>query len=291
MSLFVHQISNVVAWAIPRHGPADNNRMSFKISVPDIAERIEAVPEITNWFTDIVVTYAITGRIGLRFNRLLPPGYLKLSLLLGTSLEYFVLGHEYAHIISGDLDATTTRKGVMPATKADVLVYSWQQELMADLLGMIVSLRACRDHEEIDTEIAFLGIILFFDVLDVMDRAVALLQTGDENARQLGSHPPSDLRRQRLREAQAKFAESLPADDAEPARRSLELAEIQTEIIRLLWERTRPILLDLYQRGVPAAPTWRTILKETGDEPTPAPQSAPEPKQARRRGLRWGGSR
>ena len=44
----------------------------------------------------------------------------------------------------------------------------------------------------------FSGIGLFFDALDVMDRAVALLETGDETARQLGSHPPSGRRKQLL---------------------------------------------------------------------------------------------
>lgn len=72
--------------------------------------------------------------------------------------------------------------------------------------------------------------------------------------------------------------------------KALVLDEVQGEIIRLLWERSRSILLDLHRCGVPAAYTWRTIAKETGDELAPAPQSAPAPTQARRRGLRWGRS-
>jgi hypothetical protein len=115
-------------------------------------------------------------------------------------------------------------------------------------------------------DFGFLGIGLFFDALDVMDRAVALLETGDENARQLGSHPPSDLRKQRLRDFLPQLGGGNPAN-AERVRATLVLEEVQGEIIRLLWERTRPILLDLRRRGVSAARTWRTIPKETGDEP------------------------
>lgn len=132
-----------------------------------------------------------------------------------------------------------------------------------------------------------MGIGLFFDALDVMDRAVALLQTGDENARQLGSHPPSDLRKQRLRNSLPQVCDPASAKSVQDA---LFVAEIQGEIIHLLWERTRPILQDLRRRGVSAAHTWRTIPKETGDEPAPAPPSALAPKQACRRGLRWGRS-
>ncbi|MFF6954695.1 hypothetical protein ACFZAD_39605 [Streptomyces iakyrus] len=129
----------------------------------------------------------------------------------------------------------------------------------------------------------FLGISLFFDALDVMDRAVALLQTGDEHARQLGSHPPSDMRRQRLR----AFLPTM-ADD-ERTQSALALADIQGEIIRTLWERTRPKVLNLHRRGVPAAHTWRTIPKETRD-PAPEPQSAPPSKQVSRSRRRWGRS-
>lgn len=291
MPLFVDQIGSMVAWALPLDGPADTNGwVSFKISVREMTERIEAVPKIADWFADVVVTYAVTGRIGLRFNSLLPPGYAKLALTLKNSLTYFVLGHEYAHVILGHLDTTAARKGVLPATEAETLVYSWQEELEADLVGMILSLNASINHRKLDFGLSFLGVGLFFDALDVMDRAVALLQTGDENARQLGSHPPSDLRKQRLRESLSKMAEADPANYAEPVRAALELDEIREEIIRLLWERTRPILLDRHRRGVPAAHTWRTIPKETGDEPAPAPPSAPAPTQARRRGLRWGRS-
>jgi hypothetical protein len=100
-----------------------------------------------------------------------------------------------------------------------------------------------------------------------MDRPVALLQTGDESARQLGSHPPSDLRKQRLCGFLPALGGSEPAN-AGRVQAALLLAEIQTEIVRMLWERTRPILLDLRRSGVPAAHTWRTIPKETM-EPAP----------------------
>jgi hypothetical protein len=283
---FIHEISSLLAWAMPRDPTADENgKLAFKLSARDVAERIEDVPEIVDWFADIVVTYAVTGRIGSRF-RPLPPGHNNFALLLQASITYFVLGHEYAHIISGHLRTVVSRKGVLPATEAEALVYSWRQELDSDFLGMILSLNAGIDHGESDFSTTFLGIGLFFDALDVMDRAVALLQTGDENACQLGSHPPSNLRKQRLRESLSKLAEANP----EGVRTALAVEEIQTEIIRLLWERTGPILLDRRRRGVPAAHTWRSIPKETGDEPTPAPQNAPEPRQARRRGRRWGRS-
>jgi len=128
---------------------------------------------------------------------------------------------------------------------------------------MCLSINACIEHNSMDIFGGFLGIVLFFDALDVMDRAVALLETGDENARQLGSHPPSDLRKQRLRDLLPQLG-GKPAN-AKRVETALALAEVQGEIIRLLWERTRPILLERHRRGESADPRWRTIPKEIGD--------------------------
>lgn len=268
MPLFASKLSKAVAWAIP-HGPTDaNGMMAFQVSVPGVTERIEADPEVADRFADIVVTYAVTGSLKEAGHHLVPPGYLNFAAILRDSLEYFVLGHEYAHILLGDLDTTAARKGVLPAGEAETLAYSWQQEFLADWLGMGLSINAGIEHNNSDIWAGVSGIGLFFDALDVMDRAVALLQTGDENARQLGSHPPSDLRKQRLRDFVPQLAGGNPAN-ADRVQRALGMADVQGEIIRLLWERTRPILLDLRQRGVPAARTWRTIPKETTDEPAP----------------------
>lgn len=71
------------------------------------------------------------------------------------------------------------------------------------------------------------------------------------------------MRKGRLR----YFLPRLTGDDpagAERLRSALTPAEDVEQIIGLLWDRTRPQLLDLRRRGVPAARTWRTIPKETG---------------------------
>ena len=285
---FAGKLSKAVAWAIPYDGE------TFEMSVDAVTERIKANPDVVAYFAAIVVTYAVTGSL----NQTDDPQPMRLGYhffadkILSNSLHYFVLGHEYAHILHGHLETTATRKGAW-ATEAEALAYSWQQELDADRLGMMMAINAYIEYEEVfvyrDISGGFSGIALFFGALDVMDRAVALLETGDENARQLGSHPPSDMRMQHLRGHLPKLGGDQPAG-VKMVQEALKRAEIQQEIIRLLWEWTRPLLLGLHRRGVPAARKWRTIPKETGDEPALAPPSAPAPKHARRPGWRWGRS-
>lgn len=118
------------------------------MSVSDVTERIEADPEVADRFAKIIVNYAVTGNLDEAGRHLMPPGYSDLAMMLSKSLEYFVLGHEYAHILIGHLDTTAVRKGVLPATDADALAYSWQQELDADLLGMTLSIGTYIEHEK-----------------------------------------------------------------------------------------------------------------------------------------------
>ncbi|HEX5120528.1 MAG TPA: hypothetical protein VFW65_35565 [Pseudonocardiaceae bacterium] len=265
---FARQISQVVAWAMPRD--SSTGATSFKIDRDNPTRQINAVPEIAAWFADIVVTYAATGQASLREHSL-PPGHRELARILDLSLMYFVLGHEYAHVMLGHLDTTPVRKGVLPVTDVEVLKYSWRQESQADLFGTILSINARTAAHQVDFGTSFLGVSLFFDALEVMDRAVALLQTGNEHARQLGSHPLPGLRKQALRKDLSMLADADPARMAAPVRRALLLDETQSEIIRLLWERTRPLLLDLHRTGVPPAASWRTVPTPDADPPAPAP--------------------
>jgi hypothetical protein len=274
MPAFARQISNVVAWAMPRDD--STGRASFKIDRHNPTKQIDAVPDIASWFANIVLTYATTGRTSLREHPL-PAGHRELAQLLHQSLLYFVLGHEYAHIMVGHLDATPVRKGVLPAPDAEVLAYSWQQESQADLFGTILSINARAGQRTLDFGMAFLGISLFFDALEVMDRAVAVLQTGDEHARQLGSHPLPGLRKEGLRKDLSMMADADPKRMGDPVRRALALDEAQSEVIRQLWERTKPLLLDMHRHGLPVAPTWRTVAT---DQPATDRAVAPRPPAA-----------
>ncbi|HEX7160978.1 MAG TPA: hypothetical protein VF223_07045 [Trebonia sp.] len=275
MLLFTHHLSSALALAAPRSESADSSDgVAFTWDRQDIGGRIKAHPEIADRFADIVATYARTGRVGLGYGGAgdrLPLGYSALAHVLNISLSYFVLGHEYGHIVLGHPDMPAPDVMAKTAAAAGIEVpanftqaYLWAQEWDADLLGMKLALTAGINYGRLDLPTTFMGVGLFFAAMDVMDRAVALLQTGDENASQLGSHPPSDSRRRQLREALAKMADDELAHDARKVEIALELDEAEAETIRLLWERTRPVLADLHRRGVAAARTWRTIPKETG---------------------------
>ncbi|MEU1546187.1 hypothetical protein [Nocardia sp. NPDC005745] len=281
MEEFWRKLSAAVAWAIPRGPVHDGHLRDYQLGVSGVTERIESDPDVLARFVDAITGYAVTGR----FDRtesyaMLPPGYLNFANMLGQSLENFVIGHEYGHILFGHLHKTAPSRGVLPIDDVSTLTYSWKQELEADFIGMGLAIN-CADAYPV--ELSFLGISLFFDALDVMDRAVSLLETGDENVRQLGSHPPSYLRRRRMRESLEQLARVDGTDEREKAERfraALKNAEIQADVVRLLWERTRPRLLELRERGVRPARTWRTIAKEAPTLDPPLDPGSLHPDEA-----------
>ncbi|HEX3784180.1 MAG TPA: hypothetical protein VHX38_31365 [Pseudonocardiaceae bacterium] len=288
LPLFIEQICGTVARAMPSY-PAAPGKMSFKLSVPDVTEWIAAHPEIGAFFANLIVGYAVDGRIrpDPTVYRTMAPDHRRFAGLLRESVRYFILSHEYAHIMMGHLDTTATRRGVLPAADAESLDYSHGQEAEADSMGTMLALNACVDHAKLDHAMAFLGVGLYLDVMDMMDRAVAFLGTGNENLRQIGSHPPAAQRKRSIRRMLSIMVDAGGGDlVAEKFRTALAMEEIQAEIIRLLWERTRPVLLDLRQRGVRPARKWLIVPTETADatdttgttkatdNPAPAPRPA-----------------
>lgn len=265
MPSFAYQFCKLMTWALPRGEDAGNGQVTLQMSPELVAGRIAEEPRIAEWFTNLVVAYARTGQVaGTPGNETaMPPGYFKMAGRLASALEHFIVGHEHAHILMGHLEKAGTRKGVLPVADVETLAYSWQQELDADMLGAAFAINAGIQYDEGTMTDGFWGITIFFDAMEVMDRAVALLQTGDEQARQLGSHPPSYLRKQRLREFLPKMGGDDAAGQAQVST-ALGVTGVQEKITDLLWERARPRLEQLRKAGVAPAPIWRSIPKEAG---------------------------
>ncbi|XVU28150.1 hypothetical protein ACQPZJ_14230 [Actinoplanes sp. CA-054009] len=242
MPLFASKLSKAFAWAIPREQDSDGMH-HFRISGPDVAARLDGDPSIAERFGEIVLHYAAYGVLDDTKHHLLPEGWFNLASILRDGLEYFVLGHEYAHVICGHLDKAESRRGVLPIEDVEALAWDWRQELEADTLGTVMALNAM-GSEGVDTSTAFMGVSLFFDAMDVFDRAVSLLLTGNEQTHQVGSHPPAALRKRQLAQHRSGAAAAVG------------------DVVEALWQRAWPRILALHKRGTRPAPVWRAIPKE-----------------------------
>lgn len=255
---FIAILSEDFVLALPKRRFADTEGYAFQFSGRGVADRINANREIADRFIEHVLLYVATGSLkGARpyFPKLSRAGF---SAGLRKAMTYFILGHEYAHVLLGHLDHPT-RKSRSLVTGIEALDFSWRQEYDADSDGMFASINAGTDRG-ISISTSVLGICLFFDLIDLTGRAIALLGCGDENAYRLGSHPPALLRWNQLSDQLSELADRDP-DNAESIRIALEQTKLQGDVINILWQCVRPVLLDLRERGVKVAPSWRANLK------------------------------
>ncbi len=251
MFLFALLLSKAVARALPLTS-RDGEWLGFSVEQGAIEERIDSDESVPRRFTEVVLAYATTGRPGdaPRYVEDGPRGVIAGH--LREALELFVLGHEYGHVVAGHLTAAAGRTALLPGEGVEALEYSWRQEHEADIYGSLLSTAAMQTVKRLDAGLSYWGSDLFFSAMDVMDRAVSLLRTGDETRQTIGSHPPAGQRRAVLRDTLRRQL------GEEHANRVVSLGELLERVVAALWERTRPAVLAARAAGTRAAPTWHT---------------------------------
>jgi hypothetical protein len=214
----------------------------------DIAQLPTAINLRTaDYFTEAVIKFAATGNLSDIHPLPLDPGHTQLAEALITSIEYFIVGHEYAHIILGHLSDTGPKDD---APTAEVEAIQWDNEFNADAVGLMLALTAA---EQFDYATSFAAVGIFFETLDVVDRAVSLLQTGRDSSRnRLGTHPPANLCRQHLQRFLPKVA-GVDTRVAEQLDVALQIELRFAAIINALWQQAQPYLIQLHTSGIPAS--------------------------------------
>jgi hypothetical protein len=247
--LFALLLSKALARAFPVT-PGDEPGLHFSTDLQTIQRRIDEDPSVVGRFADVVLAYAVHGRPGAAQQYLPEPAYAQLSDILRESMEAFVLGHEYGHVVAGHLTGAQAVSRALAADEVDEIDFAWDQEYEADTLGVLLSLTAMNRERQVDASLSFWGADLFFSAMDVMDRAVSLLRYGDETLTVLGTHPPSPNRRAVIRAALHQFLEP------EQARAAVQLADALQATTEMLWARTRGYVVAASQRGATADPRW-----------------------------------
>jgi Zn-dependent protease with chaperone function len=136
-------------------------------------------------------------------------------------MEYFILGHEYGHLISGHLKEADGAEA-LPGVQADALVYSRKQELEADVFGVIVGTACMRHLRKVDIAMSFWGADL-------------------------------SVRRSQARSALAEILE-----DKTQLESITKFADIVSAVAQELWAHTRPFIEQLWKERISAWDRWQT---------------------------------
>lgn len=230
--------------------------VAFDYSVDAVSTRLRDDADVRQRLLAPIIAYAVYGNLEEVPPFTLGSPHVVFDNMLRVSMECFVTGHEYGHLMAGHLDSV--RPYVNPQELADAgdTMHSWGRELVADLLGIRLAMPAAMTALSVDPSVPLQGAVLFFLMLDLMDRAVSFLDTGAERRKQIGSHPPATERLVNLLSALPSMFAAHDPDIFQPA---ILGAEQLMRLGDVFWNVCRPRLEVGREMGFRPWPGWRLL--------------------------------
>ncbi|MCA9828630.1 MAG: hypothetical protein KC444_09655, partial [Nitrosopumilus sp.] len=99
--------------------------------------------------------------------------------LLATFMEYFLMGHEYSHIMLNHLGTPQNKIKSPNFENVEELEYSKEAEIEADLKGLELTINSMSE-KGYDISKSFIGCDLYFSFYDLLMRGRSILEHGDE---------------------------------------------------------------------------------------------------------------
>jgi hypothetical protein len=176
---------------------------TFSLRIPDIEKCISENSQIVDRFQDLMKSYLIGGKSSAAERYILEDLYNTPALILRRSMELFIMGHEYSHILAGHLDHRQIVPRSLVEHQVNEIKYLWEQEHQADILGSSLAILAMKRYEKVDFAFSYWGADIFFTALDTIEKGKIILSTGEKNyiyqIEEHSSHPPPLSRRGMLR--------------------------------------------------------------------------------------------
>jgi hypothetical protein len=232
---FAHQLSKVAASVFP---PIDLRRGWFSKDF-DIAAATKANPEVLNQFNRILRAYVVDGDSRSIAWYPVDDAHRPAAGILLRSLELFVLGHEYGHVL------VKSEAGLGPPPPNSRLREAWDREYGADRVGLSLMNAVTRD-----LPLTFWGPVQFFSGMEAFRRALSILRTGEVDPGTSGDHPPPLVRAQNLR---AVVRESMPGAEAEKA---IHLADQLDAFWGRLWQMSEERWIAMHKQKVKPSLIW-----------------------------------
>ncbi|MFF9806049.1 hypothetical protein ACF1G5_13105 [Streptomyces coeruleorubidus] len=240
--------SKIMAMSFPHiNDPGKNGFLSFSADPSEVIANIENSPYISQRFRQLILAYLTEGSPGRAPAYILEQPHMSMAQILYNSMELFVMGHEYGHIIAGHLDGIDRSAAALGSKEVQIVARNWKQEHEADALGMRLAITA-KQEEGFDIPMSFWGADFFFTCAEVVEKGLSVIETGQEGNVQMGSHPPPNRRRKVIR--------AILRQESDSAAAAIQLADILDSITKYLWESTKPLLMKLHERHISVSQNW-----------------------------------
>ena len=250
---FANLMCKAVAMSFPEIESEKEGGLRFSTDPDDVKKMLRDKPEIARRFLDAVSAYLVHGHPHHAQPYAAPRGAMYVGSILRDSMETFVVGHEYGHVVAGHLGAATSRCAMVADVDVETISTDWMQEFEADALGL-ESMLGVRQAAGYDLAMSFWGADAFFGCIDVVERAISILEYGEERPWVADTHPPTKERRRFQREMIKLSLPNEPAVD-----RALDLAAHLETAIDSLWAMVRPAFLAMHRDGLRPTAGWRAV--------------------------------
>jgi hypothetical protein len=252
---FFFLFSKAIAQAFPTVDDG-NGKLKTDLSTEAIKNHVGKNPDVGTRFIQAVGGY-LMGRPSSAPQYFASTLHNLISDYFINSLELFILGHEYGHVVAGHLSSDTPTAAMIPSSSnsPEALEFSWNQEYEADLYGAVLSIAAMnakysegegsvlRFAEGEGGVLRFAGSELFFGAVDIVDRAMSTIAFGHPESRRLSfTHPPALERRLTIRRSLPKIM------SREAATLIVDMGEAIEDAIEALWQEAMPEFLKVYER-------------------------------------------
>ena len=256
---FAYLIGKVLSQALEY--PDDGT--SFSIPTDPVEDIVSSHPEMVRRFRHLLGAFVISGHPGFSRPYVIgaPPSYL--ASRQAKCMLAFLVGHEYGHVIAGDLDPALAVHTSILAANVDEITFSHQKEYMADFTGIDLMALAMRAERQPQPLIEWASPLLLLG-LHIVRNTYEVLETGEQQEDpESVTHPKTPNRLHALLE---------PLYD--PNRTNLadmrERTEWLIKLFSLLWNEVRPFFEEGHRLRVAPAAIWQDDLRATGRGPKAA---------------------
>jgi hypothetical protein len=230
---FQYLLSKAIALALPVIDDP-GGQVRFSTNKKDILEHLSSDPAAIVRFRQLLDAYIFLGNPGKAKRYILQFPRNRPSTVYLESMQLFVVGHEYGHVVVREKDVSFKN---YETTSGQL------EELFADQIGLRLSALALK-KQKIDFPYSLAGPTLYFKADEIIWKACSILKVGHEEPYPLDrTHPAPSIRLRTLRE---KIKDEL-GPEAKEAVGMIDLSEKLEWVIDTLWDRNRAHFEQLYQ--------------------------------------------
>jgi hypothetical protein len=262
---FAELMSTTVADALPIE--SEEHGYAVLIEEPDEVRRyILQHPAVQERYQRVLLTYLTEGRVDTleqSYSDASDVVHQAVATGLYMDMALFVIGHEYGHVVRGDLSDSGSEliSRRLNGHLVQSVEYDWEKEYGADALGIEFTYLALRERRY-NLAAILEGADFFLRCIEVTEQGATLIATGSVRALPGGDHPPSSLRRAKMRNALHAFLDRFYPGEVSQQQWATAVKEASNmdQITGLLFDGSQTYLRKQHERGLGLAPAWQQRL-------------------------------